>query len=55
MSNLESFDLNYLIQKGIPATRFQKVDGKGQDEPIADNSTPAGKAQNRRVVISLLK
>jgi len=45
----------YLIQKGIPATRFQKVDGKGQDEPIADNSTPAGKAQNRRVVISLLK
>jgi len=46
---------NYLIQKGIPATRFQKVDGKGQDEPIADNSTPAGKAQNRRVVISLLK
>jgi OmpA-OmpF porin, OOP family len=46
---------NYLIQKGIPATRFQKVDGKGQDEPIADNNTPAGKAQNRRVVISLLK
>ena len=46
---------SYLIQKGIPATRFQKVDGKGQDEPIADNNTPAGKAQNRRVVISLLK
>ena len=46
---------NYLIQKGIPATRFQKIDGKGQDEPIADNNTPAGKAQNRRVVISLLK
>jgi OOP family OmpA-OmpF porin len=44
-----------LIQKGIPATRFQKVDGKGQDEPIADNGTAAGKAQNRRVVISLLK
>lgn len=46
---------NHLIQKGIPATRFQKVDGKGQDEPIADNGTAAGKAQNRRVVISLLK
>jgi OmpA-OmpF porin, OOP family len=46
---------NFLIQKGIPATRFQKVDGKGQDEPIGDNNTPAGKAQNRRVVISLLK
>ena len=46
---------SYLIQKGIPANRFQKVDGKGQDEPVADNDTPAGKAQNRRVVISLLK
>jgi outer membrane protein OmpA-like peptidoglycan-associated protein len=46
---------NYLIQKGIPATRFQKIDGKGQDEPTADNNTPAGKAKNRRVVISLLK
>lgn len=46
---------NYLIQKGIPATRFQKVDGKGQDEPTASNDTPAGKAQNRRVVVSLLK
>ena len=46
---------SYLIQKGIPANRFQKVDGKGQDEPVSDNDTPAGKAQNRRVVISLLK
>ncbi len=46
---------SYLIQRGIPATRFQKVEGKGQDEPIADNNTPAGKAQNRRVVVTLLK
>jgi OmpA-OmpF porin, OOP family len=46
---------SYLIAKGIPTTRFQKVDGKGQDEPVADNSTPAGKAKNRRVVITLLK
>ena len=44
----------YLIQKGIPSTRFQKVDGKGQDEPVADNGTGAGKARNRRVVVSLL-
>jgi outer membrane protein OmpA-like peptidoglycan-associated protein len=46
---------NFLIQKGIPATRFQKIDGKGQDEPVADNNTPAGKAKNRRVVVTLLK
>lgn len=46
---------NYLIQKGIPANRFQKLEGRGQDEPVADNATAAGKAQNRRVVITILK
>jgi outer membrane protein OmpA-like peptidoglycan-associated protein len=46
---------SYLIQKGIPANRFQKIEGKGQDEPIADNATTAGKARNRRVAINLLK
>jgi OOP family OmpA-OmpF porin len=46
---------NYLIERGIPAERFQKVDGKGQDEPVADNATAAGKAKNRRVVVSILK
>ncbi|RCH56344.1 hypothetical protein DJ568_00335 [Mucilaginibacter hurinus] len=46
---------SYLIQKGIPSNRFQKIDGKGQDEPIADNKTAAGRAQNRRVVVSILK
>jgi outer membrane protein OmpA-like peptidoglycan-associated protein len=46
---------SYLISKGIPANRFQKIEGKGQDEPVADNKTDAGKAQNRRVVVSILK
>lgn len=45
---------SYLIEKGIPGTRFQNVDGKGQDEPVADNNSPAGKAKNRRVVVTLL-
>lgn len=47
--------VNYLKQKGIPANRFQLVDGKGQNDPIGDNNTPAGKALNRRVVITFLK
>jgi OmpA-OmpF porin, OOP family len=46
---------SFLIAKGIPSNRFQKVDGKGADEPVGDNKTPAGRAQNRRVVISILK
>jgi outer membrane protein OmpA-like peptidoglycan-associated protein len=47
--------VDYLKQKGIPANRFQLVDGKGQSNPIADNNTASGKAINRRVVITLLK
>ncbi len=33
---------------GIPGARLE-TDGKGEAEPIADNATTAGKAQNRRV------
>lgn len=47
--------VDYLKQKGIPANRFQLVDGKGQNDPIADNNTASGKALNRRVVITFLK
>lgn len=47
--------VDYLKQKGIPASRFQLVDGKGQNDPIADNNSASGKALNRRVVITFLK
>lgn len=38
----------YLIGKGIDASRLTAV-GHGQDRPIDDNSTEAGRAINRRV------
>lgn len=40
----------YIIAKGIAAKRIE-TDGKGAYEPIADNNTEKGKAQNRRTEI----
>ncbi len=39
-----------LIQMGVAADRLTAV-GFGEEHPIADNSTPEGRAQNRRVEI----
>ncbi|TGD58680.1 OmpA family protein [Flavobacterium humi] len=47
--------VNYLKNKGIPENRFQMIDGKGSNEPVADNNSESGKAKNRRVVITFLK
>ena len=46
--------VTFLRGKGIPQSRFQTVIGKGEDEPVANNGTPAGRSKNRRVVITLL-
>lgn len=40
----------YLVDRGVLADRFF-VDGRGESQPIADNGTVSGKAQNRRVEI----
>ena len=40
----------YLKQNGIDAGRLSAV-GKGEAVPVGDNATPAGRQQNRRVVI----
>jgi len=39
-----------LIKGGIPANDIKTV-GMGQDNPIADNNTEAGRSENRRVAI----
>jgi outer membrane protein OmpA-like peptidoglycan-associated protein len=43
---------NYLVAQGIAASRLT-TDWKGEREPVAPNTTAEGKAQNRRVVITL--
>ena len=45
--------VNYLKQCGVSAAQFQNVQGKGSSEPVADNTTSAGKQQNRRVEVFL--
>jgi len=43
--------LNYFVSRGIPKVRFE-VDGMGSKDPVADNTTPEGRAKNRRVEIN---
>lgn len=39
---------DYLAQRGVQRSRMT-TEGRGETEPIADNATEAGRAQNRRV------
>lgn len=44
--------LDYLVKKGVAANRMTAA-GYGQDQPVADNKTAAGRAKNRRVEIKV--
>jgi outer membrane protein OmpA-like peptidoglycan-associated protein len=43
---------DYLEDRGVPAARLD-IAGRGSREPIADNTSDAGRAKNRRVEIFL--
>jgi len=41
---------DYLVSTGVAAEKLREV-GRGENDPIASNDTPEGRAQNRRVEI----
>jgi outer membrane protein OmpA-like peptidoglycan-associated protein len=43
---------DYLVTRGVPAMQVQTA-GRGENEPVADNASDAGRARNRRVEIYL--
>jgi OmpA-OmpF porin, OOP family len=43
---------DYLIKKGVEESRITSA-GYGPDQPVADNTTAAGRAKNRRVEIKV--
>ena len=43
---------SYLISRGIKASRIT-INAFGEKNPVGDNSTPEGKAKNRRAMITV--
>lgn len=45
---------NQIIGAGYPSSRLRSVEGYGESNPVADNSTVAGQKENRRVEVYIL-
>lgn len=43
----------YLVSKGVDSNRVY-TEGKGEKQPVADNSTREGRAKNRRVEVEVV-
>ena len=41
---------DFLVSRGVPADRI-RAQGLGSSRPVADNKSPEGRANNRRVEI----
>ncbi len=46
--------MNYLVEQGVNADNIS-AEGRGPDDPIADNSTAKGRALNRRVELHMFE
>jgi outer membrane protein OmpA-like peptidoglycan-associated protein len=44
----------YLLSQGVSESQVV-ARGYGESQPVADNGTPEGRAQNRRVVMKVLR
>jgi outer membrane protein OmpA-like peptidoglycan-associated protein len=45
---------NYLVREGVSSERLSAT-GRGENAPVADNESSAGRQQNRRVEVVINK